>query len=422
MALWKNISLEGYSTRYRISEYGEIEHIGTSKRLKHHVKCGSFTELHVGYLVVDLIDDRGIERSFLLHFLVATTFLPRVSADKTCVLHKDSRIRNNHFENLKWCSEQEYPDALKLLQLSEPFHIRKYVRTGALFDIFNDFADAAASTRFCLTPIDEHAIKKACKTDERAGVWYWSFHMGSRLPLSPLRFIEELQNTSFARQIEGFPDHLVTTDGHIYSKITGLPVQQLISPSFNYPIVYLPNHIGERKMLFTHHIVANTFIPRDFVDPEARIVINHIDHNKHNPAMNNLEWVTNARNIRAATYFYFFHCMKANEFYEIYDEKTGYVKPQSDLQQACFSVKTDDFVSGLSSRASDRLIKELTAEFKTSKRQKSRSSSSTSSTRSLPSKKVKSSSSECGKVLKSSSGTSIRSARKRPRMLRIETH
>ena len=50
---------------------------------------------------------------------------------------------------------------------------------------------------------------------------------------------------------------------------------------------------GVRKWAYVHRIVAEAFLPR----PEGCDVVNHLDANPQNCAANNLEWVSQAKNI-----------------------------------------------------------------------------------------------------------------------------
>ena len=56
-------------------------------------------------------------------------------------------------------------------------------------------------------------------------------------------------------------------------------------------------HKGVRHVELAHRLVAQTFIP----NPENKSVVNHIDENKLNNSVDNLEWVTHIENCNYGT-------------------------------------------------------------------------------------------------------------------------
>lgn len=63
-----------------------------------------------------------------------------------------------------------------------------------------------------------------------------------------------------------------------------------------YYTVRLTNKKGEYKAIRLHRIIATTFIP----NPNNHPVVNHIDGNKQNNSIENLEWCTHGDNARHA--------------------------------------------------------------------------------------------------------------------------
>lgn len=77
----------------------------------------------------------------------------------------------------------------------------------------------------------------------------------------------------------------VDTNGVVYSK-KGQPLKYSINHS-GYCIVNFYDH-NTRKGFAVHTLVAETFIP----NPENKPTVNHIDGNKENNSVKNLEWAT----------------------------------------------------------------------------------------------------------------------------------
>lgn len=89
-----NINLRYYNN-YIIHENGDIESKLSHKILKH-------TCTRTGYHQVMLYDHLGGHKKFLVHRLVAETFIPNPEGLPQ-VNHKDMNKDNNNADNLEWC-------------------------------------------------------------------------------------------------------------------------------------------------------------------------------------------------------------------------------------------------------------------------------------------------------------------------------
>lgn len=104
------------------------------------------------------------------------------------------------------------------------------------------------------------------------------------------------------RTIFDFPNYEVSNKGNIRSKeyndsLGHLRSSKKLKKQVNncgYEYVTLSSKEEKHKTLTVHRIVAKTFIP----NPEEKEDVNHIDGNKLNNNVNNLEWTTTQENIK----------------------------------------------------------------------------------------------------------------------------
>ena len=98
------------------------------------------------------------------------------------------------------------------------------------------------------------------------------------------------------REIKGFPGYFVTKDGKVYSNKSGELRERKPTPRNPYLGVNLVN--GKTVTKNVHRLVAEAYIP----NPDNLPQVNHIDEDKSNNHVNNLEWVTHSQNQRHSGY------------------------------------------------------------------------------------------------------------------------
>lgn len=96
------------------------------------------------------------------------------------------------------------------------------------------------------------------------------------------------------KEIPGYPNYFVDTDGNVYSNKSGELKRMFpwLDGKGNYLQIGLMKD-GERHRLLVHRLVAITFIPNPNNLPE----VNHKDKNKTNCAVTNLEWCDRMSNL-----------------------------------------------------------------------------------------------------------------------------
>lgn len=111
------------------------------------------------------------------------------------------------------------------------------------------------------------------------------------------------------KDIKNFSNYQASNLGNIKSKkhnytrkdgISGIRKEKILSNKITdkskYINVVLKNNDGNPINLNVHSIIAETWILKD----DNNLIVNHIDGNKHNNCVDNLEWVTYGNNLKHA--------------------------------------------------------------------------------------------------------------------------
>ena len=101
------------------------------------------------------------------------------------------------------------------------------------------------------------------------------------------------------KPICGYENYIVSKSGEVKNIATGTVLKQHGNgKGYLHVCLYDSNH--KAKTIMVHRIVAKTFIP----NPNNLPQVNHIDEDKTNNHVNNLEWVTSEQNINHGTHNY----------------------------------------------------------------------------------------------------------------------
>jgi hypothetical protein len=96
------------------------------------------------------------------------------------------------------------------------------------------------------------------------------------------------------KQIKDYPDYLATLDGRVFSLKSMKFIKPLLINS-GYFLIRLRNNFKEKSFLL-HRVIASTYIEN--VDNKEQV--NHIDGNKINNCVLNLQWNTSCENMKHA--------------------------------------------------------------------------------------------------------------------------
>ena len=96
--------------------------------------------------------------------------------------------------------------------------------------------------------------------------------------------------TEIWKDIPNFELYQVSSLGRIRNKVTGF-IRKNVNSFGLYETIILFNN-GKQRLFLVHRLVAKVFIP----NPENKKEVNHIDGNKKNNRVENLEWTTRQEN------------------------------------------------------------------------------------------------------------------------------
>lgn len=304
--IWKKI--EDY-TDYQISNLGSVKNIKTNKFLHPYLD-------DQGYSKIGLCNNKK-NKSFRLHRLIAICFIPNPE-NKPTVHHKNKIRNDNRIENLEWATMSEQNLAInKNIQLkpSPPKKNKQSIckcivkienNTNNIIEIYNSIKDAAKwvydnnltsfnefnklnasviSSKICAVARNKRNIAYGYK---------WKYFdetekMGTNKPIKKDKIQEPpvLENEVWKE----IPLDLTSNRPNYYVSSLGRYKNKERIINVKYSSGYKRVRIGDVKYLL-HRLVAFTFIP----NPENKEQVNHIDGNKLNNSVDNLEWVTNQEN------------------------------------------------------------------------------------------------------------------------------
>jgi hypothetical protein len=267
--IWVPFSDDKYAKLYEVSNLGRCRSLLTKEIRKY--------DLINGYHVINVWKNNKSE-SFSVHRIIACAFVddPTNDANKDTPNHIDGNKLNNKSDNLEWVTgsgnSRHAHDVLGIKKFTRP--IIKIDEEGEETE-YSSTVEAANETGLTISTIT-HCLRGR---QSKAGGFEW-------------KYVEESDGEPDEKDLENmveipnYPNYLINEEGKIYSKKKYKFIKPDLKP--DYPTISLH---GKNKE-FIHRLVAETFIP----NPKNLPQVNHIDHNKLNYHVDNLEWVTAKQN------------------------------------------------------------------------------------------------------------------------------
>jgi hypothetical protein len=270
--IWKKI--EGYEN-YEISTFGNVRNIISNNLLKLSKKGN--------YYSIGLTDKNKNRKSFRVHRLVCLTFISNPD-NKAEVNHKDKNGLNNNVSNLEWNSHQENcihrSKGIKNSN-NRNIKIRKLNLKNEVIDTYNSMEEAAKWLVDNKLSKNFNAAKSVICVSVKNNKIVYGFNWKKALEINLEN--EEWREIILDNKCSGY---FISSLGRIKNKKNIIMENYKIHHSG-----YIYTRINYNKYAI-HRLVAIMFIP----NLENKPFVNHIDGNKTNNRLDNLNWVTCSEN------------------------------------------------------------------------------------------------------------------------------
>lgn len=286
--IWKEIT---NFSKYEISNYGNVKNKDTQKILQPSIKSG--------YLCLSLTNNNGIRKSVKIHRLVALNFIPNPE-NKATVNHINHNKLDNNINNLEWMTTTEQnrhkrkckKEILELVSSRAVWRLDK--DTNEKLELYQTIKKASKW-------VFDNNLTKVNYNDKSRHISTKIVAVSQKKRASAFGYKWEYDNSNeniYENEIwKDIPSEIINgVNGYKISNYGRLKNHKgRISVGSNHSSGYLWVSIAPKQYLL-HRLVAKVFIP----NPENKEQVNHIDGNKKNACVSNLEWCYNKENSQHA--------------------------------------------------------------------------------------------------------------------------
>jgi hypothetical protein len=268
---------------YSISNWGNVLNTLTNKMIKQNVKGGYY---HIG------LTNNKIRKTIKVHRLVALYFIPNPE-NKSDVNHKDKNKLNNNLSNLEWMTRKEnnlHRCKDIIIKTNKNKHVNRIDKnTNEIIEKYDSIEDAGIWCYNNKLTCNSHNGRNAvgnCVNGLSNSAYGYSWDYEKKNENNDEEWREINANNLLQDKINTTKKYYVSNLGRFKNSYGTIMENYKVNEN-GYIRVFIFN-----KTYALHRLIAFTFIE----NPDSKEQVNHIDGNKLNNNVDNLEWVTNKEN------------------------------------------------------------------------------------------------------------------------------